>query len=205
MVVKESLPRLRSPSPTPRHVLGDCRLRDFDPELEQLAVVLNGMRSLSRRGLEPHPFIFTYSRLGLRGCKPPASIGKPHTVPAFDLEPSLRRRESHGIVDVIEAKAIGNIVGHDPATGVLVRCRLLGSDEEAARHSIGLLILWHCRARCLSGLRRERLRGVERSCNVDTVTKRQHQVTSIAATATGVALPVATEYLIQTVNTLGVG
>ena len=89
--------------------------------------------------------------LRLRGREPPASIGEPDTVSAFNLKPSVRRGESHGIVDVIEAKAIGNIVGHDPATGVLVRCRLLGSDEEAARHPIGLLILWHCRPRCLLG------------------------------------------------------
>jgi hypothetical protein len=72
-------------------------------------------------------------------------------VAAFDLKPSIRRGESHGIVNVIEAKAIGNIVGHDPATGVLVRCRLLGSDKESARHPIGLLILRHCRPRYLPG------------------------------------------------------
>src|ERR1700726_1879070 len=35
MVVKESLPGLRPPSPAPRHVLGDRRLRDLDPELQQ--------------------------------------------------------------------------------------------------------------------------------------------------------------------------
>jgi hypothetical protein len=38
MVAQESLPGLGAPSPTLRHVLGDCRLRDVDPELQQLAV-----------------------------------------------------------------------------------------------------------------------------------------------------------------------
>src|SRR5580704_19310372 len=38
MVVQKGLPGLRRPSPTPRHVLGDRRLRDLDPELEQFAV-----------------------------------------------------------------------------------------------------------------------------------------------------------------------
>jgi hypothetical protein len=38
MVVKESLPGLRPPSPTPRHVFGDRRLSDFDSELQQLAM-----------------------------------------------------------------------------------------------------------------------------------------------------------------------
>ena len=33
MVVQKGLPGLRAPSPTPRHVLGDRRLGDFDPEL----------------------------------------------------------------------------------------------------------------------------------------------------------------------------
>jgi hypothetical protein len=31
MVVQKGLPGLRPPSPTPRHVLGDRRLRDLDP------------------------------------------------------------------------------------------------------------------------------------------------------------------------------
>lgn len=38
MVVQESLPGLRPPSPAPRHVLGDCRLRDVDPKLEKFAM-----------------------------------------------------------------------------------------------------------------------------------------------------------------------
>src|SRR5712671_56836 len=38
MIVKESLPALRPPSPTPRHVLGDGRLCDPDPELQQFAM-----------------------------------------------------------------------------------------------------------------------------------------------------------------------
>src|SRR5260370_7570926 len=38
MIVKESLPALRPPSPTPRHVLGDGRLCDLDPELQQFAM-----------------------------------------------------------------------------------------------------------------------------------------------------------------------
>ena len=38
MVVQESLPGLRPPSPAPRHVLGDGRLSDFDPELQQFAM-----------------------------------------------------------------------------------------------------------------------------------------------------------------------
>src|SRR5712664_2327383 len=38
MVVEKGLPGLRPPSPALRHVLGDGRLGDFDPELEQLAV-----------------------------------------------------------------------------------------------------------------------------------------------------------------------
>ena len=38
MVVQECLPGLRPPPPAPRLVLGDCRLRDIDPELEQFAV-----------------------------------------------------------------------------------------------------------------------------------------------------------------------
>jgi hypothetical protein len=33
MVAEESLPGLRPPSPTPRHVLADRRLRDLNPEL----------------------------------------------------------------------------------------------------------------------------------------------------------------------------
>jgi hypothetical protein len=88
-------------------------------------------------------------------------------VSAFDLEPSLRRGESHGIVDVIEAKAIGNIVGHDPATGVLVRCRLLGSDKESARHPIGLLVCGIVDLAVFVALKR--LSGFERFFNVDTV------------------------------------
>ena len=36
--VQKGLPGLRPPSPTPRHVLGDRRLRDLDPELEQFAM-----------------------------------------------------------------------------------------------------------------------------------------------------------------------
>src|SRR6266851_7242878 len=35
MVLQEGLPGLRPPSPTPRHVLGDRRLSDVNPELEQ--------------------------------------------------------------------------------------------------------------------------------------------------------------------------
>jgi hypothetical protein len=38
MIVKERLPGLRPPSPAPRHVLGNGRLCDFDPELEQLTM-----------------------------------------------------------------------------------------------------------------------------------------------------------------------
>src|SRR6202171_228237 len=38
MVVEKGLPSLRPPSPTSCHVLGDRRLRDLDPKLEQLAV-----------------------------------------------------------------------------------------------------------------------------------------------------------------------
>src|SRR5947207_7100870 len=38
VVAEESLPGLRRPSPTPGHVLGDRRLSDFDPELEQFAM-----------------------------------------------------------------------------------------------------------------------------------------------------------------------
>jgi hypothetical protein len=38
MIVQKGLPGLRPPSPTSRHVLGDCRLGDLDAELEQLAV-----------------------------------------------------------------------------------------------------------------------------------------------------------------------
>src|SRR4029079_442934 len=38
MVVQESLPGLLRPSPAPRDVLGDGRLSDLDPELEQFAV-----------------------------------------------------------------------------------------------------------------------------------------------------------------------
>src|SRR5258708_15063829 len=38
MVVQKSLPGLRPPSPAPRHVLGDGRLSDFDPKLQQFAV-----------------------------------------------------------------------------------------------------------------------------------------------------------------------
>jgi hypothetical protein len=99
-------------------------------------------------------------------------------VSAFDLEPSLRRGKSHGIVDVIEAKAIGNIVGCDPTTGSLMRCRFLGSDKESARLPIGLLILRHCRPRFIR-VRSERLSGVERFCNVDTVTS-YHQTRQLS-------------------------
>jgi hypothetical protein len=87
--------------------------------------------------------------LRLRGREPPASIGKPHTVSAFDLKPSVRRGESDGIVNVVEAKAISNIVRHDPTTGSLVRCGLLGGDKESARRPIGRLILQHFRPRCV--------------------------------------------------------
>ena len=38
MVAEEGLPGLRPPSPTPRHVLGHRRLRDFDAELQQLTM-----------------------------------------------------------------------------------------------------------------------------------------------------------------------
>src|SRR5216684_5431067 len=38
MVLQEGLPGLRPPSPTPRHVLGDRRLSDLNPELEQFAM-----------------------------------------------------------------------------------------------------------------------------------------------------------------------
>ena len=38
MVAEKSLLGLRRPSPTPRHVLGDGRLRDLDPKLKQFAM-----------------------------------------------------------------------------------------------------------------------------------------------------------------------
>src|SRR5271169_2991189 len=38
MIVKESLPGLRPPSPALRHVLRDRRLRDFNSELQQFTV-----------------------------------------------------------------------------------------------------------------------------------------------------------------------
>src|SRR5258708_15631233 len=38
MVVQKGLPGLRPPSPTPRHVLGNRRLRDLDADLEKFAV-----------------------------------------------------------------------------------------------------------------------------------------------------------------------
>src|SRR5260370_41222181 len=38
MVLPEGLPALRPPSPTPRHVLGDRRLSDLNPELQQLTM-----------------------------------------------------------------------------------------------------------------------------------------------------------------------
>src|SRR5580700_10470472 len=38
MVMEKGLPGLRPPSPTPRHVLGDRRLRDLDPELQQFTM-----------------------------------------------------------------------------------------------------------------------------------------------------------------------
>ena len=38
MIVQKGLPSLRPPSPVPRHILGDRRLRDVDPELEQFAM-----------------------------------------------------------------------------------------------------------------------------------------------------------------------
>src|ERR1700704_848122 len=38
MIAEKRLPSLRRPSPPPRHVLGDSRLSDLEPELQQLAV-----------------------------------------------------------------------------------------------------------------------------------------------------------------------
>jgi hypothetical protein len=38
MVVQKGLAGLRPPSPAPRHVLGDRRLRDFKPELQQFTM-----------------------------------------------------------------------------------------------------------------------------------------------------------------------
>jgi hypothetical protein len=72
-------------------------------------------------------------------------------VSVFDLEPSIRHGEPDGMVNVVDAKAIGNIIGHEPTTRSLVRCRLLGSDKESVRHPNGLLFLRHCRPRCLPG------------------------------------------------------
>jgi hypothetical protein len=41
------------------------------------------------------------AQLRLGGSDPPANIGQPHAVSAFDLKPSIRRCESHGIADVV--------------------------------------------------------------------------------------------------------
>jgi hypothetical protein len=38
MIAEKGLPPLRRRSPPPRHILGDTRLPDVDPELEEFAV-----------------------------------------------------------------------------------------------------------------------------------------------------------------------
>ena len=48
MVVQKGLPALARRSPTSRHVLRHCRLRDLDAELEQLA--MNARRAPQRIG-----------------------------------------------------------------------------------------------------------------------------------------------------------
>src|SRR5712671_3267641 len=99
MVVEKGLPRLRPPSPTSCHVLGDRRLRDLDPKLEQLTV--DAWRTPQPVGQAHLP---GYPRPTAARARLPAPVqSKPRPMPPDDrLRPDNRDSVQHRRKQAVE-------------------------------------------------------------------------------------------------------
>ena len=97
MVVQKGLPGLRSPSPAPRHVLGNCRLRDFNPELQQFTMDAWCAPQPVRQAHLPDQAadLPWYPRPTAPSARLPAPIqSEPHPMPPDD---GLRLDNRHGV------------------------------------------------------------------------------------------------------------
>ena len=148
MVVQKGFPGLRPPSPTPRHVLGNRRLRDLDAELEKFAVD-------ARRTPQP----ICQAHLPDQAADLPWYL-RP-TPRVRDFQRQYRRKPVRCHRMTVSGRTIEGGTDRFISTErrfILRQNRYLGTSLKLASMSIGRLAIWDARDQCNTAVSTESCR-----------------------------------------------